>query len=77
MPRLPSLKKAKEVAKRDIHMLGLEAFPDREEKHYGLSGSPTQVERIFPPEQDQTHEIWEEAGASARLYEQLKKWKFV
>ena len=77
MPRLPSLKKAREVAEREIHMLGLEAFPDQEENHYGLSGSPTQVERIFPPEQDQTHEIWEEAGASARLYEQLKKWKFV
>ena len=24
--------------------------PDGDESHYGLAGSPTQVERVFPPE---------------------------
>ena len=27
-------------------------FADQNEKHYGLAGSATQVERIFPPEKN-------------------------
>ena len=27
-------------------------FEDQDEKHYGLAGSATQVERIFPPEKN-------------------------
>jgi electron transfer flavoprotein beta subunit len=30
--------------------LSLDDFKDKEPLHYGLNGSPTQVERIFPPE---------------------------
>ncbi len=77
MPRLPSLKKAREIGNREIHMLGLDSFPDQEESHYGLSGSPTRVERIFPPENDTEHEIWDTPDSADRLFGQLKKWKFI
>ena len=77
MPRLPSLKTARETADRPVHILSLDDFPDRDENHYGLSGSPTQVERIFPPEHDTVHENWSGPDCAQRLYGQLKTWKFV
>lgn len=50
-PRLPSLKKYLQLKKKPpIKVLTLEDFDDRDPKNYGLTGSPTQVERIFPPE---------------------------
>ncbi len=76
-PRLPSLKRAREVKERPIAMRGLDAFLDTEPSHYGLTGSPTQVERIFPPASDIERETWEGEGTGARLHDQLKKWKFV
>lgn len=58
-------------------MRGLDAFLDTDPSHYGLTGSPTQVERIFPPQSDVEHETWEGDGSAGRLHELLKKWKFV
>ncbi len=77
MPRLPSLKIAREITDKPIHVLGLDAFLDTDENHYGLSGSPTQVERIFPPDNDVKHEIWEGADSADRLGDLLRQWKFV
>ena len=77
MPRLPSLKAERETAQRPIHIQGLDFFPDQDEDHYGLSGSPTQVERIFPPENKAVHEVWQEDGCAERLIDQLKKWRFI
>ena len=77
MPRLPSLKIAREIQGRELHSRGLDAFLDTDESHYGLAGSPTQVERIFPPENDTEHEMWEGPGLADRLYEHLKARKFV
>ena len=77
MPRLPSLKIAREITDKPIHIQGLDSFLDTDESHYGLSGSPTQVERIFPPDNDTTHEVWDGADSADRLYKQLKSWKFV
>lgn len=77
MPRLPSLKLAREIGNKEIHVRGLESFLDTDENHYGLSGSPTQVERIFPPDNDTEHEVWEGDNLADRLHSQLKKWKFV
>ncbi|MBQ6562912.1 MAG: electron transfer flavoprotein subunit beta, partial [Clostridia bacterium] len=77
MPRLPSLKIAREIGDKPIHIQGLDSFLDTDENHYGLSGSATQVERIFPPENDVEHEIWEEGNHAAHLMETLKKWKFI
>ena len=77
MPRLPSLKTARTIGDRPIRILGLDSFPDREESHYGLSGSATQVERIFPPENETQHETWQGEDAAGKLLERLKQWKFV
>ena len=77
VPRLPSLKTAREIGDKPVHILGLDAFPDKDESHYGLSGSATQVERIFPPENDIEHEVWDEGNNAERLMTLLKKRKFI
>ena len=77
MPRLPSLKRAREIGNKEIHIVGLDSFLDTDESHYGLAGSPTQVERIFPPDNDTEHEVWQGPGCADKLHSQLKKWKFV
>ena len=58
-------------------MQGLDTFLDKDPEHYGLSGSPTQVERIFPPQNDVNKESWEEKDAASRLHALLHEWKFV
>ncbi|HIU16394.1 MAG TPA: electron transfer flavoprotein subunit beta/FixA family protein [Candidatus Ventricola intestinavium] len=77
VPRLPSLKTAREMGDKPVHMLGLDAFLDTDPNHYGLAGSPTQVERIFPPESDAGHEVWEGTDSAPKLYNLLKAWKFI
>lgn len=49
-PRLPSYKIQKTLSDDTVRFLGFEDFDDQNPEHYGLSGSATQVERIFPPE---------------------------
>ncbi len=77
MPRLPSLRRAREVKDRPVHILGLNAFPDTDEDHYGLSGSATQVERIFPPDNNVSREVWTGEDSARKLLDQLKRWKFI
>ena len=77
MPRLPSLKTAKRVADRPVQLVSLDAFLDADPNHYGLSGSPTQVERIFPPPCGAEKEVWRGADSAQRLHALLKAWKFV
>lgn len=77
VPRLPSLKTAREVKDRPVRILDLSAFPDRDESHYGLSGSATQVERIFPPVTNVSRETWMGSGSAEKLLAQLKDWKFI
>ncbi|MDO5021780.1 MAG: electron transfer flavoprotein subunit beta/FixA family protein [Eubacteriales bacterium] len=76
-PRLPSLKLAKNVADKPIEIFGLERFVDKDESHYGLSGSPTQVERVFPPKTDKEHIILTGDGLAEKLYEDLLDKKFI
>ena len=62
-----------------LKLLVIKEYLERntDENHYGLSGSPTQVERIFPPENDVEHEVWTGGDCAQRLRDQLKKWKFI
>ena len=53
-PRLPSYKIRKTLAEDAVAFLTFADFADQDPDHYGLSGSATQVERIFPPEKN-TH----------------------
>ena len=77
-PRLPSFKKKIETKDRAIRIICLNDMEDKNEKRYGLSGSPTQVERIFPPDENVDKEIWEGTGEDLadRLSAKLKELKF-
>ena len=77
MPRLPSLKTARLVAAKPIPIVGLDSFLDTDPAHYGLSGSPTQVERIFPPPAGAALEVWPDETDAKRLHALLTHWKFV
>lgn len=78
-PRLPSYFRKKALDSDQVTVLTLDDFADREEKRYGLSGSPTQVERTFAPERAAGRTMLsgdplEAAGELARL---LRDKKFV
>ena len=49
-PRLPSYKVKKTLTEDAVSFLSFVDFDDQNPDNYGLSGSATQVERIFPPE---------------------------
>ena len=49
-PRLPSYKIKRSLSEDSVSMLTFGDFADQDESHYGLTGSATQVERVFPPE---------------------------
>ncbi len=51
-PRLPSYKVKQSVTDDMVRFIGFSDFEDQNADHYGLSGSATQVERIFPPEKN-------------------------
>lgn len=78
-PRLPSYRKKISTVEQGIQMITLEDFDDRDEKNYGLNGSPTQVERIFPPEVNSNRELWTGSGEalSQKMAAKLKQLKFI
>ena len=51
-PRLPSYKARQAIRDDAVKFLSFEDFDDNNPANYGLSGSATQVERIFPPEKN-------------------------
>lgn len=51
-PRLPSYKIKKNLTGDSVKFLTFDDFDDKNSAHYGLTGSATQVERIFPPEKN-------------------------
>ena len=77
-PRLPSYKLKKATESRGIQMFTLQDMEDTDEHHYGLNGSPTQVQRIFPPTSDKVQQKLEGTTAEMadQLYRILKKKKF-
>ena len=78
-PRLPSYKIRKTLTDDAVSFLTFADFGDQDPDHYGLSGSATQVERIFPPEkvsQKQTIEGDADAQAQA-LYALLGEKKML
>lgn len=79
MPRLPSYVKKQETKDREIKIITFNDLDDKNEKHYGLSGSPTQVERIFPPATNDHQEIWsgDSTNITNKLADKLKELKFL
>ena len=51
-PRLPSYRIKKSLPENAVRFLSFNDFEDQDANHYGLSGSATQVERIFSPEKN-------------------------
>lgn len=78
-PRLPSYKKKLETKDKDIKVISLNNFEDQNENRYGLNGSPTQVERIFPPVHDIKKERFQGSGEELgkHIADKLKELKFV
>lgn len=68
-PRLPSYKRKVATKDKEISMIGLKDFEDQNEKNYGLNGSPTQVERIFPPEVNNDRQMW--TGSNEELTQKI------
>lgn len=79
MPRLPSYLKKQESKEREIKVISLDELEDKNELHYGLNGSPTQVQRIFPPEVNAHQEIWKDDSEelTGRLFNKLQELKFI
>lgn len=78
-PRLPSYLKKQASKDRAIAMYTFADMEDQDELHYGLNGSPTQVQRIFPPEVNNSQEFWEGTGEELtdRLFDKIKELKFI
>ena len=65
-PRLPSYKVQKTVTDDMVRFISFAEFEDQDANHYGLNGSATQVERIFPPEKNtEKHSITGDSKAQA------------
>lgn len=71
-PRLPSYRRKKSVGSGDdaVHVFTLEDMEDRDSSHYGLKGSATQVQRIFPPEKNSDRVLYK--GSSEELADRLE-----
>ena len=78
-PRLPSYKREKELREGYLREFSLTDLEDRDESHYGLSGSPTQVERIFPPEKSECREMSDGSPdvLADKMYHVLRETKFI
>ena len=79
IPRLPSYVKKKATQDREIKWFTLKDFEDNDPEHYGLSGSPTQVQRIFPPEVNDDRQMWKGDAESVadKIAVRLKELKFI
>ncbi|MDF2512116.1 MAG: Electron transfer flavoprotein beta subunit [Herbinix sp.] len=69
VPRLPSYRRKKLSEGRKVRIITYKDLLDQDLSRYGLVGSPTQVERIFPPEV--TEERLHLEGNSDQKTEQL------
>ena len=78
-PRLPSYRIKKALNDDVVKFLTFADFGDQDPDHYGLSGSATQVERIFPPEKTaQKQNIEGDADTQSRkLFELLQEKKML
>lgn len=78
-PRLPSYVRKKATKDREIKVITFNELSDRDEKKYGLSGSPTQVRRIFPPDNNVEREVLrgEAFELSSKTIEKLEELKLI
>lgn len=79
VPRLPSYRRKMKMKNHPIKVLGLKDLNDQDKLHYGLEGSPTQVEKIFPPDKTRDSELihGDKIELSRKLLQILQDKKFV
>ncbi|PAB60086.1 electron transfer flavoprotein subunit beta/FixA family protein [Anaeromicrobium sediminis] len=65
IPRMPSLKLKIAARKKEMKVLSLTHMEDENENNYGLAGSATKVEKIFPPTRTKQQEIIEKDSKEA------------
>ena len=70
VPRLPSYRLKKATAGKTVKFIGFDDLPDKDLSRYGLVGSPTAVERMFPPpeREKQVYLEGDAAGKTDALY---------
>jgi electron transfer flavoprotein beta subunit len=78
-PRLPSYRRKLATADRPVRVLKLADLGDSDVARYGLDGSATQVERIFPPEAHREQVVWDNdpAEIADRMWQTLRAGKFI
>ena len=78
-PRLPSYLNLLKSKDWPIATLCLSNLPYTSEKSYGLSGSPTQVERIFQPQSDIDQIFWDatQTDCAQQLFGMLASQKYI
>lgn len=78
-PRLPSYNRKKEFGecKDLIQIITFNDVEDKDETHYGLKGSPTQVERIFEPDKRGEKEVFSSGDLGQKVFDIIKNGKFI
>jgi electron transfer flavoprotein beta subunit len=78
-PRLPSYKLKKATQNRKVNVWDSKALEGADPSHFGLDGSPTQVERIFPPPKAHSKELWQGSpdALGQKFYAKLKELKYL
>lgn len=78
-PRLPSYKRGRLFKNHSIKVLGFQDMLDQDENNYGLQGSPTRVERMFPPERMTDKELWKDTSdnLALKMYNKMKELKVI
>jgi electron transfer flavoprotein beta subunit len=78
-PRLPSFRRKLATAERQISVLTLDHLADPNPGRYGLTGSATQVERIFPPAVNDSQVLWTGKGEALadKLHQLLQEMRYV
>lgn len=78
-PRLPSFKRMKAISGDAVRRISIDDFESGNAAQYGISGSATSVERMFPPVRKITHDFYREDDdmLAERFYCLLKERKIV
>ncbi len=78
-PRLPSYRMKKAMDEGRIHTLTFADFKDQDRNHYGLKGSPTQVQKVFPPEKNSERTLvkGDSSELAQKLHQLLSDRKFI
>ena len=78
-PRLPSFRLMKATQDRGVAIWSSQELTGANADYFGLTGSPTQVERIFAPPKTGQKELWQgnSQDLSQKLEEKLKELKYL